>query len=748
MGLMLIVLMASGTLMAATDERPMLVRVKIDQPQAVAFLRSGGFDIAYVASKDFADIVADDSDFLRLAQAGLNPEIVHSDLVAFYQSRYPLGSRMGGFLTFPEVLAFMDSIHAVYPSLTTARDSIGHTHQGRAMWAMKISDNPGVDEDEPEFFINALIHAREPMGMEATVRFISHLLDNYGTDSLITYLVDNREFYFVPVVNPDGYEYNRQTDPYGGGMWRKNRRNNDGSYGVDLNRNWGYMWGYDDDGSSPSPYDETYRGPSAFSEPEIEAMRQYVNSHHFDVVMNFHTYGNYFLYAYGYDDIYSEDQPLFEVLGDTVTSFNGYAPGTAWELLYNTNGDAVDWQYGERTEKPKVFGFTIEIGDWFDGFWPDPDRIEPLWEGVLPALILLSTMAENLYVLGPPNPPVLYPIGVVQGDSFTVTWQHSDTLNPAVSYELREMTGMQELTDGFESETAYWTLDGFLRRSNRRHLGTYSLFSGSENSYTGLAAMANSYRVEDNDTLKFWTWYSIESNYDYAYVQISSDGGVTFANLEGNITTDFDPNGLNEGNGITGYSSSWRQAVFPIGAYSGQDVIMRFAYKTDGGTLMEGFYVDDVNHVIGFQQDIILSSNIQETHYDITGRAEGQYYYAVRARDAQSQLSSYSNREMADVQVPSAADDVVLPSGLSLFQNYPNPFNPATEISFSLPARAYVELAVYSITGAKIATLVDSDLNAGEHRVTFNGTDFAGGVYFYRLRAGDETLTKKMVFVK
>jgi murein tripeptide amidase MpaA len=95
--------------------------------------------------------------------------------------------------------------------------------------------------------------------------YMWYLLENYGTDPEATYLVDNREMYFVPCFNPDGYEYNRQTDPNGGGMWRKNRRNNGGSYGVDLNRNFGYMWGYDDLGSSPIPSSETYRGPSAFS---------------------------------------------------------------------------------------------------------------------------------------------------------------------------------------------------------------------------------------------------------------------------------------------------------------------------------------------------------------------------------------------------------------------------------------------------------------------------------------------------
>ena len=736
-------------LFAATDERPMLVRVSLEQPGAIELLKQGNFDIPYVGGKEFADIVADDYDFLRLGQLGLKPEIIHSDLVGFYQSRYPLGATMGGFPTLAEAIAFMDSLHNAYPSLTTARDSAGYSYQGRALWMMKISDNVETDEDEPEFFINALIHAREPMGLEATLRFMSYLLSNYGTDSLVTYLVDNREFYFVPVVNPDGYEYNRQTNPNGGGMWRKNRN----GQGIDLNRNWGYMWGYDDNGSSPYPGDETYRGSAPFSEPETESMRQFINSRHFTIVMNFHTYGDYFLYSWGYYDGYTDDQPLFDVIGDSVTSSNGYAAGTAWELLYNTNGDANDWQYGERMEKPKVLGFVMEIGNWMDGFWPDPASIPDLWDGVLPSLLYLSRIVENPYAIGAPIAPDLNPIGDIYADTFTVSWQHEDTLNSAVGFELKELSGIQRVMDSFEDGTSSWSLNGFNRRTNRRHAGSYSLYSGSSNNYNGTANLVNPLTVQTGDTLVFWTWYSIEIGYDYAYVRLSTDGGASFVNLPGNITTDDDPNGLNEGNGITGYSTTWRLATFPLDAYVGQSVLLGLRYSTDGGTLLDGFYVDEFTPVVTFASENVLDADIQEQYYLVSGRSEGQYYYLVRARDAQSQLSGYSNMEMAVVHNPIGVDEAALPSGISLSQNYPNPFNPTTVISFNLPSPAHVRLSVYDITGARVATLLNAIQEIGEHRVIFdgNGADgkkLASGVYFYRLNAGNQTLTRKMILGK
>ncbi len=181
---------------------------------------------------------------------------------------------MGGYYTYNEIVANLDSMYAQYPNLITQKYSIGSSQQSRTMWAVKISDNPNINENEPAVGFDALVHAREPQSMATLMYYMWYLLQNYGTNPEVTYLVNNREIYCVPCFNPDGYEYNRTTNPNGGGMWRKNRRNNgDGSYGVDLNRNFGYAWGYDNIGSSPTPSDETYRGPSAFSEPESQAIR-------------------------------------------------------------------------------------------------------------------------------------------------------------------------------------------------------------------------------------------------------------------------------------------------------------------------------------------------------------------------------------------------------------------------------------------------------------------------------------------
>lgn len=347
----------------------------------------------------------------RVKAAGLKFEILHDDYSKYISDRnksmideinsinshkmdhfsqnppaYPvpqhfkLGS-MGGFYNLQEVLIDLDSMVMLYPNLITPKAAAGDTVsiQGRSVYYVKISDNPNVNENEPKVYYNSLIHAREPEGMQQMMYFMWYILENYSTSPEIQYLVDNLEIFFVPVVNPDGYEYNHSTFPYGGGLWRKNRRNNgDGTYGVDLNRNFGYEWGYDNIGSSPNTYDETYRGTAPFSEPETRVQRSFCDLKEFRLAHNYHTYSDDVLYPWCYINQTTPDDSLIFTFSDYMTHYNRYISGTPGQILYPVNGDALDWQYGEQTEKSKIICFTTEVGDQNDGFWPPANRIIPL----------------------------------------------------------------------------------------------------------------------------------------------------------------------------------------------------------------------------------------------------------------------------------------------------------------------------------------------------------------------------------
>ncbi len=393
--LFLVVVTASSR-MAVSSENPMLVRIELSGETDINRLSGLHFDISYVTDT-FAEIVAFPEDIEKLGEAGFDYEIIYEDMVSFYQERNPLNLDMGGYPTFDEAIDIMDSLQNRFPMIVSSKWSIGTTWDDNDLWVFKISDYVNSDDNEPEVFFNSLIHAREPIGMTWLLNFAGWLCENYGFDPVATQIVDNRELFFLPVFNPDGYEYNRLTNPYGGGMWRKNRRDNgDGTYGVDLNRNWSYMWGYDNNGSSPDTYSEVYRGISAFSEPETQAVSDFIISRSFSFIINAHAYGEYLLYPWGYEDIYTPDHDFFTSVGDSGSTLTGYQHGTAWELLYNTNGDANDWQYGEQTDKPLVFCLLPETGNNYDGFWPQESRIPELNELMLPLGIYIAQIAGSL----------------------------------------------------------------------------------------------------------------------------------------------------------------------------------------------------------------------------------------------------------------------------------------------------------------------------------------------------------------
>jgi carboxypeptidase T len=333
--------------------------------------------------------VATDDDLARLEAAGISYEVVVPDLKKRYRDRFastlgigatpPFGfGSMGGYYTFAEVEAKLDLLAAQWPNLVSPKVSIGSSLEGRPLWVIKVSDNPGIDEGEPEVWFDSLHHAREPEGMMALFHFLAWLLQNHGVDPLATHLVDEREIYFLPVVNPDGYVWNETTDPAGGGMWRKNRRpNGDGTVGVDLNRNYGFQWGIDNTGSSPNTNAETYRGTAPFSEPETAALSAFFSSRPIVSAQSVHTYSDLWLHPWGYTASPPPDVALYQTQSVHMTAVNGYDYGTVPSLLYLANGSALDWSYGARG----AVSYSVEIGSAAEGgFWPSSNLIVPLAE--------------------------------------------------------------------------------------------------------------------------------------------------------------------------------------------------------------------------------------------------------------------------------------------------------------------------------------------------------------------------------
>ncbi|MGZ3771010.1 MAG: M14 family metallopeptidase [Bdellovibrio sp.] len=277
--------------------------------------------------------------------------------------------------------------------------SIGKSKEGRDIWAVRISGNLNNANALPAVAFMGGHHAREHLSVELPIYYIEYLLTEYANGNpRIRNLVDSRDIYIIPMVNPDGAEYDIASGTYR--SWRKNRSpNDDGSFGVDLNRNYGFGWG--GGGASTSPNSDIYRGPEAFSEPESRAVKNFVGSHdNITILLSFHTYSKLILYPWGhiYDGIAVErDKQVHEVMAQKMSEWNGYTPQQSSEL-YIASGDTTDWSYGEL----KIISFTFELdpgsSSWGSGgFYPGSEVISQVQRKNLEPVLYLIEYADNPY---------------------------------------------------------------------------------------------------------------------------------------------------------------------------------------------------------------------------------------------------------------------------------------------------------------------------------------------------------------
>lgn len=277
--------------------------------------------------------------------------------------------------------------------------SIGKSYEGRDIWAVHINttakDLDSSESLKPGVIIMAAHHAREHLSVEVPLQFMDYLLKNKN-DLTIRNLLESRDIWIIPVVNPDGKNYDISTGRYK--MWRKNRRDNkDGTFGVDLNRNYGYRWGTG--GSSKDTSSDVYMGPTPFSEPETQVIRDFVRSKkNSKVLLSLHTFSELVLYPWGsqYESIQTKkDLDVFEKMAKTMAGWNKYTPEQASDL-YIASGDTTDWAYGELG----IFAFTFELSPTSQlggGFYPGPKLIQKAFNDNLKPLLYLLDVAEDPY---------------------------------------------------------------------------------------------------------------------------------------------------------------------------------------------------------------------------------------------------------------------------------------------------------------------------------------------------------------
>ncbi|MBL3665820.1 zinc carboxypeptidase [Streptomyces sp. M2CJ-2] len=306
---------------------------------------------------------------------------------------------------YAEMNAEIDQRLAAYPNIMSKR-VIGRSYQGRDIVAIKISDNVTADENEPEVLFTHHQHAREHLTVEMALYLLRELGAGYGSDSRITDMVNGREIWIIPDLNPDGGEYDIATGSYR--SWRKNRQPNSGSsyVGTDLNRNWNYRWGCCG-GSSGSTSSETYRGSAPESAPEVKVVADFVRSRVVGGVqqikagVDFHTYSELVLWPFGYTysdtttGMTADDQAAFRTVGQKMAASNGYTPQQSSDL-YITDGSIDDYLWGTH----KIFGYTFEMyprSSSGGGFYPPDEVIERETSRNRDAVLQLLENADCMY---------------------------------------------------------------------------------------------------------------------------------------------------------------------------------------------------------------------------------------------------------------------------------------------------------------------------------------------------------------
>lgn len=278
--------------------------------------------------------------------------------------------------------------------------SIGKTIEGRDIWALHINTSPEAisrgASNKPGIIYVGNHHAREHLSAELPLLFAQHLLGNRADPAIAT-LLDTRDIWIVPMLNPDGVEFDIKTGKYQ--YWRKNRRDNgDGTFGVDLNRNYGFQWGTG--GSSKDTSSDVYMGPNPFSEPETQVFKAFVESlPNVKILLSVHTFSELILYPWGHthDSIGKQDDlRVHEKMARTMAGWNKYVPQQSSDL-YIASGDTTDWSYGQLG----IFSFTFELSPRNTmgpgGFYPGAGMIDKAFNDNLKPLLYLLDLANDPY---------------------------------------------------------------------------------------------------------------------------------------------------------------------------------------------------------------------------------------------------------------------------------------------------------------------------------------------------------------
>ena len=305
----------SQTSFAAGDFEEIYARVWVSSIEEKGMLLGErGLDVDG-AGPNWVDVVIDSERLEDLEAKGYNVEVIYwtpeERNIDLFGKDWNLQ-----FTTYSQMVTQMQQAAADHPDILVL-DTLGYSVQNRMILGAKISGNPDQEENEPEFRIIGCHHGNEYMSVEMALLMMDYLTDNYGSDPQATHLVDDLEIWIIPMMNPDGRTAGSRVN----------------ANGVDLNRDYGYMW----------------KGltPDIFSQIETKVIREHGMKNNFSISLSFHTSGDIVNYVWNYKDFPVADSAFVVDISMEYGSYNGYwvVEGYNW---YVTNGDCNDWSYGSR----------------------------------------------------------------------------------------------------------------------------------------------------------------------------------------------------------------------------------------------------------------------------------------------------------------------------------------------------------------------------------------------------------------
>jgi hypothetical protein len=374
----------AGSLNAAESERTLLrVRVETAYPMALGErLEREGYDVPHdAASPAGLELIVTDAELAGLRARGFEVKIINRgrplrDVLA---EREAADGVPTGYSDYDAIVAEMNTIAFNFSNIAQVVDlttlyGMPTTVEGRHIYAMKISDNPTTDEDEPAVLIVSAHHAREIVTPVIALNAINELTTTYGIPGPITSIVNSHEIFIVPVWNPDGYQYVFDTDF----NWRKNRRVFEDGIGVDLNRNYPFGWDSACSGST-SPSSLTYKGPEPASEVETQTMMAWSQDQRFAKVIDYHSSGQEVLWSYASCQTHPLD-PWWLTEAIALSNASGY---NGDERPPSADGEHYQWQLGVLG----AYAFLVETATQFQpDFATAETEADVVWPGIVHTL--------------------------------------------------------------------------------------------------------------------------------------------------------------------------------------------------------------------------------------------------------------------------------------------------------------------------------------------------------------------------